>query len=187
MIIGEIQEYFTLKGRIAELREKMKEQEEIIFDYLLESGEEKLYFEHTETEMFVVEKKYTTSEKLDKDGLSIETKIPKADMKTPFDWSMLTKQDKITPKQISTHTHNETETKVAIKRKKRPKRSTEFKNRAPKGQMGLFDDDSAGIEMKSGESMTLNISGDQSSLVKHNEDGTTTEIPSETTYFKEEE
>lgn len=135
MIINEIQEYFTLKGRIKQLQEELKEKEAIIEDYLLESGEEKLYFENTDTEMFIVEKKYTLSEKLDKDGLSIETKIPKDDMKTPFDWAMLTKQGKITPKQIADYTYNETNTKVAIKRKKKPKRSQTF--RAPEGQMKL--------------------------------------------------
>jgi hypothetical protein len=135
MIINEIQEYFNLKGRIKALQEEVKIKEEMIFDYLLESGEEKLYFENTDTETFIIEKKYTVAEKLDKDGLSLETKIPKDEMKTPFDWSMLTKQDKITPKQISTHTHSETNTKVAIKRKKKAKRSKSFK--APAGQQSL--------------------------------------------------
>jgi hypothetical protein len=181
MIQNTLLEYFEIERKVKELNELKKALKEEVESFFYESGEDKLFFEVSDTEMVVVERAFSVKEKLDKDGLSLEVGIAKDEMKTPFDWSMLTKQEKISPKQISMHTHNETDEKIKIKKKRKPKGSKAFK--APEGQTSIFDEDVTGIQLEGGEKLVLNFGGGEATLTKHNSDGTTEDIPSETKFF----
>lgn len=130
MIVSDIADYFTLKVQIKELQEQLNRKKEIIEDYLLQSGEDILIFEYNDTECFVIERKISTGEKLDKEGLSFQTKIPKDEMKTPYDWAKLAEQGKISAEMIAKFTTLVTNDSIKISRKKRPSKSNNFKNPA---------------------------------------------------------
>jgi hypothetical protein len=181
MIQNTLLEYFEIERKVKELNELKKALKEEIESFFYESGEDRLYFPISDTEEIIVERAFSVKEVLDKDGLSLEVGIAKDEMKTPFDWSMLTKQEKISPKQISQHTHNETDEKVKIKLKRKSKRSKAFK--APEGQTSIFDEDVTGVQLEAGEKLTLSFGGGEATLTKHNSDGTKEEIPSTTTFF----
>jgi hypothetical protein len=66
--------------------------------------------------------KVTIKEVLDKDGLAESLQISKDEIKTPWDFSMLTKQGKLEPKTIAEYTETQTNIKLALnKSKKKPK------------------------------------------------------------------
>lgn len=114
-------------------------------DLLFEEIEEK--FEHLNGTELIVEledgnyakifKKAQIKEKLDKEQLAEkinehsdekQSHISKEDLKTPWDFSMLTKQGRITPKMISQCTETETNLKTKTsKLKKKPKNKKETK------------------------------------------------------------
>lgn len=180
MIQNTLDEILDIEKQVKALNEMKKLLMAEVEEFFYESGEDRLVFPLSDTEEVWVEKAYSVGEKLDKDGLSLEVGIPKDEMKTPFDWSMLTKQEKITPKQISMHTHTETTTKVKIKKKRKSKASKKFA--PPEGQLSMFEDD-PGIEVKGGDKLVLNIGGVEATLTKVNADGSEENIPSQTTFF----
>ena len=127
MIITQVQDLLKVKDRIKELELEKEMLLEEITTYLENSGEESLLFDLDDNmdEVITVEKKYRLVDKLDKEALSLEVQISQNDMKTPYDWSKLTEQGKITPNHISKHTHpeNSWSVKVARKKKAKPKKA----------------------------------------------------------------
>jgi hypothetical protein len=69
-------------------------------------------------EYAIVSKKATVKDVLDKDALAQKLLIAKDELKTPFDWSILTKQGKVTPDLIKKHTETVTEVKTKITKRK---------------------------------------------------------------------
>ena len=180
MIQNTLEEILAIEKKVKGLNELKKVLMEEVEEFFYQSGEDRLVFTLSDTEDIWVEKSYSVAEKLDKDGLSLEVGIPKDEMKTPFDWAMLTKQGKITPKQISMHTHTETSSKVKLKKKRKSKASKKFA--PPEGQLSLFENDPA-IEVEAGGKLTLKVAGGEATLTKINADGSEDNIPGQTTFF----
>jgi hypothetical protein len=114
--------YFQNKEIAKERSEENKLIIEEIEQYFDESGGQKLVIDLPNGEFGVLDKKMSIREVLDKEALALEIQISKDELKTPFDFSMLTKQEKLTPALISKYTN--TETKIGMKlgkSKKKPK------------------------------------------------------------------
>ncbi|MFC4768221.1 hypothetical protein [Effusibacillus consociatus] len=114
--------YFQNKEIANERKEENKTLFEEIEQFFEELEEEEMVFQLPNGEYGVLTKKATIREVLDKEALAHELLIAKDELKTPFDFSMLTSQGKLTPDMISRHTSTETTIKVKLsKRKKKPK------------------------------------------------------------------
>lgn len=97
---------------------------------LLEEGSyEPLVFELSDGEFAVVQRKYSSSDKLDKDALAETLGIEKEELKTPYDISALTEKEILTPKLIQEHTHKEEKEAITVKRVKKDPRKKERKKR----------------------------------------------------------
>lgn len=114
--------YFQNKEIANERKEENKSLYEEIELYFEQLGEDELVYLLPNGEYAILGKKAVVRDVLDKDSLANELLIAKDELKTPFDFSMLTKQGKLTPDMISRHTSTETNIKVKLsKRKKKPK------------------------------------------------------------------
>jgi hypothetical protein len=111
--------YFQLKEIIKERQEEVKLLQEKIEQYYEEHGREKVVAQLENGEFGILDTKHTIKEVLDKDALAQELQIAKDELKTPFDFSMLTKQEKLTPQLISKHTETQVVEKIKISKSKR--------------------------------------------------------------------
>lgn len=114
--------YFQNKEMAKERNEENKLILEEIEQFFEDNGSERVVIQLENGEFGVLDKKSSIKEVLDKDGLAHEIQISKDELKTPFDFSMLTKQEKLTPALISKYTS--TEVKIGMKlgkSKRKPK------------------------------------------------------------------
>ncbi|MCX7571266.1 hypothetical protein OS242_15040 [Tumebacillus sp. DT12] len=110
-----------------EIERERKEENKILFEEIeaffqdLETDED-LVLQLPNGEYAVLALKAYVKDIFDKDSLAQELLIAKDELKTPFDYSILTSQGKLTPDMISKHTQTETVVKVRLsKRKTKPK------------------------------------------------------------------
>lgn len=113
-----------------EIAKERAEENKLIFEELEELfeelGEEEVVLQLPNGEFAHLHKKPRIREKLDKDSLANSLQMSKDELKTPFDFSMLTQQGKLTPKMISEHTETEVKVKLsAAKKKRKPKKKKE--------------------------------------------------------------
>jgi hypothetical protein len=114
--------YFQNKEIANERKEENKVLFEEIEQFFEQMEEDQLVFQLPNGEYAVLSKKAAIREVLDKESLAHELLIAKDELKTPFDFSMLTSQGKLTPDMISRHTSTETSIRVRLsKRKTKPK------------------------------------------------------------------
>ncbi|WP_018133541.1 hypothetical protein [Effusibacillus pohliae] len=115
--------YFQNKEIANERKEENKLLFEEIEQFFEEMEEEELVYQLPNGEYAVLTKKATVREVLDKEALAHELLIAKDELKTPFDFSMLTSQGKLTPDMISRHTSTVTDIRVKLsKRKTKPRK-----------------------------------------------------------------
>ena len=111
-----------------EIERERKEENKLLFEEIEQwfeelDAEEDLVLQLPNGEYAVLAKKAYVKDNFDKDGLANELLIAKDELKTPFDYSILTSQGKLTPDMISKHTTTETIVKVRLsKRKSKPKK-----------------------------------------------------------------
>ncbi|PWK13452.1 hypothetical protein [Tumebacillus permanentifrigoris] len=112
-----------------EIEKERKEENKLLFEEIeaffegLEDIEDDLVLPLPNGEFAVLAKKAYVKDVFDKDSLANELLIAKDELKTPFDYSILTSQGKLTPDMISKHTQTETVVKVRLsKRKTKPKK-----------------------------------------------------------------
>lgn len=90
------------------IKERQSDNKDILeeLQYLLEEETEKTEWvvSINPDESVSLQRKVQSREVLDKQSLAEEALLSVSDLKTPFDFSILTKQDKITPSMISQHT-----------------------------------------------------------------------------------
>jgi competence CoiA-like predicted nuclease len=110
-----------------EIERERKEENKLLFEEIqqfyaeLETDED-LVLQLPNGEYAVLAKKAYVKEVFDKDALAQELMIAKDELKTPFDYSILTSQGKLTPDMIAKHTQTETVVKVRLsKRKTKPR------------------------------------------------------------------
>lgn len=115
--------YFQNKEIANERKEENKVLFEEIEQFFEQLEEEELVYQLPNGEYALLTKKAAIREVLDKDSLANELLIAKDELKTPFDFSMLTSQGKLTPDMISRHTSTDVKVKVRLsKRKTKPKK-----------------------------------------------------------------
>lgn len=110
-----------------EIANERKEENKLLFEEIEqifeELAEEELVFQLPNGEYALLSKKATIRDVLDKESLANELLIAKDELKTPFDFSMLTSQGKLTPEMISRHTSTHAQVKVRLsKRKTKPRK-----------------------------------------------------------------
>lgn len=112
-----------------EIEKERKEENKLLFEEIeaffegMEEIEDDLVLPLPNGEFAVLAKKAYVKDVFDKDSLANELLIAKDELKTPFDYSILTSQGKLTPDMISKHTTTETIVKVRLaKRKTKPKK-----------------------------------------------------------------
>lgn len=113
-----------------EIEKERKEENKLLFEeieqFFEDSEEDDLILQLPNGEYAVLTKKAYIKDMFDKDALAQELLIAKDELKTPFDYSILTAQGKLTPDMISKHTVTETIVKVRLsKRKTKPKKKKE--------------------------------------------------------------
>ena len=110
-----------------EIERERKEENKLLFEEIEQwfeelDPEEDLVLQLPNGEYAVLAKKAYVKDNFDKDSLANELLIAKDELKTPFDYSILTQQGKLTPDMISKHTETVTQVKVRLsKRKTKPK------------------------------------------------------------------
>ncbi|PWK05270.1 hypothetical protein [Tumebacillus permanentifrigoris] len=123
-LLNKFLRYFQLKETVKDLNEQAKmtlEEIEAAFESM--QLEDDYVRQLPNGEWAVVAKKATVKDVFDVDGLSNELLIAKDELKTPFDYSILTSQGKLKPDQISKHTQTEIIVKLTLaKRKRMPKK-----------------------------------------------------------------
>jgi hypothetical protein len=124
-----LKEYFMNKEIAKERNEENKLLLEVIEQEFEKLNGADFSIELPSGEYGKITKKASFKEVLDKDILANkinqvsaqgQSYITKDDLKTPWDFSMLTKQDRITPKMISECTTNETVLKTRVSKVKNP-------------------------------------------------------------------
>ena len=114
-----VQRYFQNK----EIAKERTEENKLLFEELeqlfQESGQDEIVISLENGEHVILSPKYVEKEVLDKDSLADELQVPKDELKTPFDFSMLTEQGKLTPSMITKHTSSVKEVKLKISKRKR--------------------------------------------------------------------
>lgn len=111
-----------------EIEKERKEENKLLFEeieqYFQEiDAEEDLVLPLPNGEYAVLSKKAYVRDVFDKEALAQELLIAKDELKTPFDYSILTSQGKLTPDMISKHTQTETNVKIRLsKRKTKPRK-----------------------------------------------------------------
>lgn len=118
--------YFQNKEIVKERNDENKYLKEEIEEYFSRLEDDLIIFQLPSGEYVSVRNSIHQKEVLDRDLLANALQIDKKEMKTPFDFSMLTKQGKLEPKTISefTETHTEVRTKMS-KTKNKPKEKKE--------------------------------------------------------------
>lgn len=115
--------YFQNKEIANERKEENKVLFEEIEQFFEEMEEDEIIYQLPNGEYAVLSKKATIRDVLDKEALAHELLIAKDELKTPFDFSMLTSKGKLTPDMISRHTATETNIRVKLsKRKTKPRK-----------------------------------------------------------------
>lgn len=109
---------FKMKDMLKQMREDLKILEEAATFLFHELEEEEVFVPLDSGEVAHYVMKPYQREVLDKDSLAQTLQIAKNELKTPWDFSMLTKQGKITPKMIAEYTETKTTKKMKISRKK---------------------------------------------------------------------
>lgn len=113
-----LQRYFQNK----EIAKERNEENKLVFEELeqlfQEGGQEEVIVSLANGEHAILSPKYVEKEVLDKDLLADELQVTKDELKTPFDFSMLTAQGKLTPAMITKHTSNVQEVKMKISKRK---------------------------------------------------------------------
>ncbi|BCJ86289.1 hypothetical protein [Effusibacillus dendaii] len=123
LVEEKILRYFQNKEIANERKEENKMLFEEIEHFFEQMQEDELIFQLPNGEYAVLSKKATIREVLDKEALAHELLIAKDELKTPFDFSMLTAKGKLTPDMISRHTETETSIRVRLsKRKTKPRK-----------------------------------------------------------------
>jgi hypothetical protein len=118
--------YFQNKEIEKERREENKLLFEEIEQIFEDSQEDELVLQLPNGEYAVLTKKAYVKDYFDKEALAQELLIAKDELKTPFDYSILTAQGKLTPDMISKHTQTETIVKTRLsKRKTKPRKKKE--------------------------------------------------------------
>lgn len=114
-----VQRYFQNK----EIAKERTEENKLLFEELeqlfQESGQDEIIISLENGGHVILSPKYVEKEVLDKDSLADELQVTKDELKTPFDFSMLTEQGKLTPAMITKHTSNVKEVKMKISKRKR--------------------------------------------------------------------
>jgi hypothetical protein len=111
-----------------EIEKERKEENKLLFEEIEAffediEDEDDLVLPLPNGEYAVLSKKAYIRDVFDKDALAQELLIAKDELKTPFDYSILTSQGKLTPDMISKHTETVTDIKVKLaKRKSKPKK-----------------------------------------------------------------
>ncbi|MGZ4112009.1 MAG: hypothetical protein ACXVP5_06165 [Tumebacillaceae bacterium] len=112
-----------------EIEKERKEENKLLFEEIeaffedFDGDEEDLVLQLPNGEFAVLSKKAYIRDVFDKEALAQELLIAKDELKTPFDYSILTSQGKLTPDMISKHTETVTDVKVKLsKRKSKPKK-----------------------------------------------------------------
>jgi len=113
-----------------EIAKERAEENKLIFEEIEElfegTGMDEFVLKLPNGEYAHIHKKPRIREILDKDSLANSLQMSKDELKTPWDFSMLTHQGKLTPKMISEHTETEVKVKVSLSKKKRkPKQKKE--------------------------------------------------------------
>jgi len=117
-----IEKYFQNKEIAKERNEENKLILEEIQQFFEDNGSEKVVIELQNGEFGVLDRKTTIKDVLDKDALAQEIQVSKDELKTPFDFSMLTKQEKITPALITKFTSTNVQVGMKLgKSKRKPK------------------------------------------------------------------
>lgn len=115
--------YFQNKEIAKERTEENKLLYEEIEELFENLGENEFVLPLPNGEFAHLHKKPRIREVLDKDGLAQTLQIAKDEIKTAWDFSMLTQQGKLTPKMIAEHTSTEVKVKLsASKKKRKPKK-----------------------------------------------------------------
>jgi hypothetical protein len=118
--------YFQNKEIEKERKEENKllfEEIEAFFEDFDGEDEDDLVLQLPNGEYAILSKKAYIRDVFDKEALAQELLIAKDELKTPFDYSILTSQGKLTPDMISKHTETVTDVKVKLsKRKSKPKK-----------------------------------------------------------------
>ena len=114
-----VQRYFQNKEIAKERTEENKRLFEELEQLFQESGQDEIVISLENGEHVILSPKYVEKEVLDKDSLADELQVPKDELKTPFDFSMLTEQGKLTPSMITKHTSSVKEVKLKISKRKR--------------------------------------------------------------------
>lgn len=126
--------YFQNKEIVKERQEENKilfEEIEAFFQDL--DTDEDLVLQLPNGEYAVLSLKAYVKDVFDKDSLAQEMLIAKDELKTPFDYSILTSQGKLSPDMISKHTQTVTEVLVKLsKRKTKPKAKKSGKKKGGK-------------------------------------------------------
>jgi hypothetical protein len=110
-----------------EIERERKEENKLLFEeieafYEEFESDEDLVLQLPNGEYAVLSKKAYVKDVFDKEALAQELLIAKDELKTPFDYSILTSQGKLTPDMISKHTQTVTNVKVKLsKRKTKPR------------------------------------------------------------------
>lgn len=115
--------YYQNKEIIAE---RKAENELLLFEIqeqFLQTQEDQLAFQLPNGEYAVLARKAFIRDVLNRDALANEMLVAKDELRTPFDYSLHTKQGRLSPDMISRHTTTETEVKVKLYRRKRKPRS----------------------------------------------------------------
>ncbi|MBL0385933.1 hypothetical protein JJB07_04645 [Tumebacillus sp. ITR2] len=112
-----------------EIEKERKEENKVLFEEIeaffegMEDVEDDLVLALPNGEYAILAKKAYVKDVFDKDSLANELLIAKDELKTPFDYSILTSQGKLSPDMISKHTTTETIVKIRLsKRKTKPKK-----------------------------------------------------------------
>jgi hypothetical protein len=120
-----IHRYFQNK----EIEKERKEENKLLFEEIeaffqdSDDNEDDLVLQLPNGEFAVLSKKAYIRDVFDRDTLAQELLIAKDELKTPFDYSILTSQGKLTPDMISKHTETVTDVKVKLsKRKSKPRK-----------------------------------------------------------------
>lgn len=111
-----------------EIEKERKEENKILFEEIeaffegMEEKEDDLVLPLPNGEYAVLSQKAYLKDVFDKGALANELLVAKDELQTPFDYSILTSQGKLTPDMISKHTTTETVVKVRLsKRKTKPR------------------------------------------------------------------
>jgi len=111
--------YFQNKEIIKERREENKLLEEEIEQHFAQSSEGgRLVFELPNGEWAVLEIKSTAYEEFDRDGLACELLVAKDELKTPYDFTVLTAQGKLTPDMVKQYTGTRVVDRFKMKKRK---------------------------------------------------------------------